>query len=257
MSDGEDHEQAAAPAGNGVHEGWHPVRKVRTYEQILSQIEERIRAGSLRPGDRLPGERQLSSLLGVSRASVREALRVLEALEIVVARAGRGEDSGSIITEEPGEALTSLLRFQIALSRFSMQDVIETRTMIERWAAQRAALRSTEEDTERMRETLEAMADPNLTPERFNELDTEFHVTVAKAAHNDMIAYWMQAIRSAIRREMATAFEQLPDWRAVTDSLWAEHHAIYEAIRAGDGDRAAELVDEHITNFYSSVGMVR
>ena len=246
-----------AAGDDGAVEGWQPVRKVRAYEQVLSQIEERLRAGTLRPGDRLPGERQLSSLLGVSRGSVREALRVLEALEIVVARAGRGDDSGSVITREPGEALTSLLRFQIALSRFSMQDVIEARTMVERWAAQRAAERGTAEDHERMRATLEAMADRTLTPERFNELDTEFHVTVARAAHNDMIAYWMQAIRDAIRDEMAAAFAQLPDWRAVTDDLRVQHGAIYDAIRDGDGDLAAQLIARHITGFYASVGMAR
>lgn len=242
--------------GWGADPGWRPVRRVRAYEQVLAQIEERIRAGVLKPGDRLPGERQLSAMLGVSRASVREALRVLEALEIVVARTGRGDDAGSTIRSEPGEALSSLLRFQVALNRFSIDDLVETRVMVERWAAERAASRARSVDLERMAEAIRAMEAPDLTPAQFNAADTGFHVAVASAGRNEMVIYWMQAIREAVQLEMAAAFERLTDWRATAARLTEEHRAIHHAIAEGRGEAAAGLVADHIMAFYRQVGMM-
>lgn len=249
-------ESSAASERNDsvVTDGWQPVRKVRTYEHVLEQIEERIRSGQLRPGDRLPGERQLSTLLDVSRPSLREALRVLETLEIIVPRGGgKGAESGALIAHEPGEALTSLLRFQIALSRFPMQDVVETRCIVEGGAARRAASRATQTELDELARILQRMGDGSLGPAEFNELDTDFHVTVARAAQNKMVAYWMRAIRGAIRYEMAAAFDTLEDWRGTAEQLTAEHQEIYDAICAGDGERAARLVETHITNFYAQV----
>ena len=251
-----DDERGAAPQTARADEGWRPVRRIRAYEQVLAQIEERIRAGTLKAGDRLPGERQLSSMLGVSRASIREALRVLEALEIVVARTGRGEDAGSIIRKDPGDALSSLLRFQVALNRFSIRDVVETRVMVERWAAELAATRAEPADLDALAGALRSMERPGLTPREFNELDTEFHLAVGRAAHNDMVTYWMQAIREAVRHEMTIAFERLSDWRATANRLIAEHRSIQDAIRAGDGRRAAQGIADHIVDFYAQVGMV-
>lgn len=234
--------------------GWEPVRKVRAHEQVLAQFEQRIRNGTLRPGDRLPGERELCEMLQVSRPSLREALRVLEALEIVVPRRGPGGRSGAVIAAEPGEALTSLLRLQIALSRFSMEDVVETRTIVERGAARRAALRASPDDLAAMALLLEAMENTSTSPAEFNQLDTDFHLAVARAGQNKMVAYWMQAIRDAIRQEMAAGFEQLPDWRTTIVELTKEHRGIYEAICEGDGEKAALRVEAHIINFYGEVG---
>ncbi|MEU8177707.1 FCD domain-containing protein [Microbispora hainanensis] len=111
----------------------------RAFEEVLARIEERIAADSLIVGDRLPGERQLAEQLGVGRSSVREALRVLETLGVVASQAGRGPDAGAVLTSRPGEALTDLLRLHLGLATLSMREVIDTRLMIEQWAAARAA----------------------------------------------------------------------------------------------------------------------
>src|SRR5690349_13555237 len=110
-----------------------PVEGRRAFEEIPHQLEEAIAAGHLSAGDRLPPERELAAHFQVSRTSVREALRVLEALGIVSVR--RGADNGATILEKPGNALTHLLRFHLALHHVSLTSLIEFRVVIESWAA--------------------------------------------------------------------------------------------------------------------------
>ncbi|MBX6383987.1 MAG: FadR family transcriptional regulator, partial [Microbispora sp.] len=116
-----------------------PDARPRAFEEVIARIEERIAADGLTVGDRLPGERQLAEQLGVGRSSVREALRVLETLGVVASQVGRGPDAGAVLTSRPGDALTDLLRLHLGLATLSMREVIDTRLMIEQWAAVRAA----------------------------------------------------------------------------------------------------------------------
>ena len=148
------------------------------------------------------------------------------------------------------------MRFQVALNRFSIHDVVETRVMVERWAAELAATRARAADLDAIAGAIRAMESPGLTPREFNDFDTEFHLAVGCAAHNDMVTYWMQAIREAVRHEMTLAFERLSDWQSTASRLIDEHRAIHEAIRSGDGREAARRVADHIMDFYSQVGMI-
>jgi DNA-binding FadR family transcriptional regulator len=236
---------------------WHPVRKVRTHEQVLEQIEEQILDGRLRIGDRLPSERELVDRLGVSRASVREALRVLEAMGVVVANVGTGRTSGSIVVGQPSGALSTLLRVHTALEGFSLGEVVEIRVILEKSAAAAAAERHDQQDLDPIRTTLERMDAEDLEPREFNKLDTEFHVGVALAAHNDLLTYLMRALRDAIEREMVLAFERLPDWRRAAVHLRAEHRAILAAIEAHEGQAAGQLVERHICDFYTKTAAPR
>jgi DNA-binding FadR family transcriptional regulator len=231
-------------------QGWQSIRKVRAHEQVIEQIEAQILDGRLRVGDRLPSERALGELLGVSRASIREALRVLEALEIITARPGTGSDSGSIISGSPARAMTSLLRLQVALSSFEMDEVIETRVMIESWAVKSAASRAQRDQLEGLERILAEMRDTALEPYAFNELDTAFHVGISEASGNRLTSHLMQAIRDAVRREMMRAFDHLEDWKATAETLHHEHAGILAAVVAGDGELAARLVEQHIRGFY-------
>lgn len=229
---------------------WKPVQKVRAFEQVLAQIEQQILSGQLRSGDRLPGERQLSEMLGVSRPSVREAFRVLEALEILRARTGNSEGSGSVVEGQPRAAVASVLRLHIALANFSMDDVTETRILLESWAAQQAADRQNNEALEALPPILQAMQEENISPERFNELDTDFHVGLAAASENALLSFLMMSLREAIKHKMALKFEELSDWPKTLKALRREHYAVLEAIKQGEGATAAKLIEEHIRDFY-------
>jgi DNA-binding FadR family transcriptional regulator len=229
---------------------WEPVRKVRTHEQVLAQIERKILDGSLRPGEKLPSERDLVTALGVSRTSVREALRALEAMGIIAAKVGSGRDSGSVVTGRSTDALTTLLRLHLALAQISLADLVDTRIQLERGAARGAAAAAAPTDIAGLQTLIEEMRSPDLDYPRFNTLDTEFHVGVARVSGNALAANLMQALRAAVESEMTAAFERLPEWRTAADALVNEHEAILRAIEKGAGDAAADLVTDHIRGFY-------
>lgn len=237
-------------SSDGETFGLTPVVKVRTHQEVLHKLQEAIFDGTLKPGDRLPGERQLSETLGVSRASVREALRILEALDVLSARTGSGRQSGSIIEAAPDDALPNLLALYVALNHFSMRDVIEVRQVIERWAASRTAEHATEGDLAEAERLLDAMDNEGLTREEFRELDTQFHIAIVGGAGNPLLSYLMRSLRTALERRMLEAFEAESDWPTLAKQLRQEHREVYRALADRDPEKADRCVTEHLTGFY-------
>ena len=229
--------------------GWRPVTRSRTYQLVVDAVEEQILGGALKVGDHLPPERELATLLGASRPAVREGLRMLEARG-VLQTVGAGPGSATVVTALPGEALTHLLRLHLALSSFRNTDVVEARVMLERRSAVLAALHASPAERDRMREVLERMADPTLSMEAFNELDTDFHVSLADASDNLLVADMTRAIRGAVRDALLQEFRKRGEWAGTAARLSAEHRAIYEAVVAGDPAAAAEATERHIRGFW-------
>lgn len=233
-------------------QAWQTVRRIRTHEQVLTQIQEKILTGRLQVGDRLPSERELVEALGVSRTSVREALRVLESMGIVDAHVGSGRDAGSTVAGRSTEALSHLLRLHMALSQFKLADLVETRTQLERAAAERAATEATTQDIERLRSLVHSMAAPGIDHETFHELDTEFHISIAKASRNTLTVDLMQTLRDAVKSEMKAAFARVHDWTSMVQRLTSEHCEILAAIENQNGHDAAHRVAQHISGFYET-----
>lgn len=226
---------------------------VKNYELVLHRVEADLAAGRLRIGGRLPGERVLAEQLGISRPSVREAVRVLEAMGVVRTATGSGPEAGAVIVAEPVSPLTAVLRLHLATNHLPMGDVVQTRLLLESWAAREAAERRVEPgELEVAEELLDRMDRPGLSPEEFHLLDAEFHVALSGLAGNVLIAAVMASLRSAIHEYVLAAVPNLPDWEATTVGLRAEHRAILTAVRTGQPDRAAELVTAHIRGFYQA-----
>lgn len=233
---------------------WQPITRSRSHELVVDQVEEQILAGRLRVGDRLPGERDLASHLQVSRSAVREAIRTLEAQGVVRSAVGSGKDAGTVVSALPSEALTRLLRFHVALANFPIPDVVAARVMLERSSARLAAENAGEGDLATMRAALDGMDAPGVDRERFNELDTAFHVAIAEASRNRLVADMTIAIRDSMRRPILHALEALgQDWERVAEQLRADHHAIFKAIESGDGALAEERVDQHIRSAHAAL----
>jgi GntR family transcriptional repressor for pyruvate dehydrogenase complex len=230
--------------------GWEPVQRVRTYEQVMAQIEERILDGRLKAGDHLPSERELAALLGVSRPSLRESLRVLEALGVVDVRRGGGPDGGAVLHSAPGDGMVNLLKLQIALAHFSWADVLETRMSLEAWSVEEAAYRANDDDHRELTAILDRMEDPTIDSAEFNRLDATFHVKIAESTGNALTAHFMGSLRTAIHRQMVEMYAELADWRETAKTVRAEHREILQAIIERDGRKAAELVRHHIADFY-------
>lgn len=233
---------------------WRPVAAKPTYRLVVDRIEEQIVAGALQVGDRLPPERELATLLQVSRPAVREGLRMLEAQGVLRMGVGTRPDSGTIVTAVPDEALTRLLRLHVALSSFPHPHVVEARVMLERWSARLAALHAGEEDRRRMRELVERMADETLAPAEFSELDTAFHVALAEAGGNRLVADMTKAIRGAVRHSILDALERRLDrWPATAAQLRAEHATILDAVLTGDPETAETAVEAHVRGFFAGL----
>ena len=229
--------------------GWRPVTRSLTYQLVVEAVEQQILSGALKVGDHLPPERELASLLGASRPAVREGMRMLEA-QGVLRTVGAGPGSATVVTALPSEALTRLLRLHLALSSFRTADVVEARVMLERRSAELAAQNASPAEHDRMRAVLDRMDDPALPMEEFNELDTDFHVSIADASDNQLVADMTRAIRGAVRDTLLKAFRARDDWPGTATRLRGEHRAIYDAVVAGDPTEAADAVERHIRGFW-------
>ena len=233
---------------------WQHIPRMRAYELVIRQIEDQILAGALHVGDQLPAERDLAAKLGVSRAAVREAMRAMEAQGVVRSGVGVGPDSGTFLTSMPSKALTQFLRLHMALANFPIDDVLEARIMLERWSARLAARQASAEDLTAMARLLDAMDAETDDMQAFNELDTDFHVAMAEAAHNTLITEMTTAIRHSMRSMVLASFRDHGDWPRLSDQLRTQHRAIYDAIVARDQQRAADAVEEHLRSAYATLG---
>ncbi|UTT59964.1 FadR/GntR family transcriptional regulator [Cellulosimicrobium cellulans] len=247
---------------------------MRTHERVLARIEADLAAGRWALGERLPAERALAEELGVSRPSVREAIRVLEAMGIVRTAVGSGPDAGATVVDRPAAGLGAAVRLHVASGTLAVRDVVETRVLLETWAADAAAERivagraTGQEGSDPgagAREVVEALAaagalldrmdDPALAAEEFRELDASFHVLLVRLAGNPLVEAVMTGLRGAIESYVAQGSATLPSWERTAARLCAEHRAVLAAVTAGDGDRAAREVRAHIEGFYAETGL--
>lgn len=222
-----------------------------TYEMVLAHIERGLTTGELRPGDRLPAERELAAGLGASRQAVREALRVLQAQGVIRSQVGTGDGSGTVVVPAPARALGRVLQLHLAVNSFPVDDVTEARVMLERFSAGLAAERRTAADLLAMGAELDAM-DADLDPDAFSDADIAFHVLIAGAAGNRLVNELTVAIRESVRGVLLGAMREV-DWPVLRERLRGEHRAIHTALGDGDGERAASLMEAHIRRFHGGL----
>ncbi len=189
----------------GTTPDWQPLQRSRTYELVLDQVEEQILAGKLGVGDRLPPERAHG---GDARGQPgrRPGGAAGDGSQGVLRRpkVGTGPESGSVIAGLPSLGLSRLLRLHVALANFPLADVVEARVHPGTASARLAAAHATSDQLARMRACMERMADQAVTREEFNDVDTEFHVVLAEAAGNKLVADMTIAMRNAMRPHPAT-----------------------------------------------------
>ncbi len=226
----------------------------KSYDVVLQDVEAKLRSGVLKLGDRLSGERALAQEYEISRASVRDAIRVLSVLGVVKASPGSGPSSGTQIIAEPSIGLSNALRLHMASSSLPADDVIEARVLLESWGACGAARRCATgavppERLDALDALLTSMEEPDITPEQFHLLDAQFHTELTALAGNAVIESFMGSMREAVRSYVMESVERMEDWRSLAEGLKREHRAILEATRAGRSDDAAAFVEAHIRGF--------
>jgi len=224
----------------------------QAHQVVLAHIEKQLLAGELHNGDQLPPERDLAVTLGVSRSAVREALRVLQAQGLVASQPGPGR--GTRLSDSQGEALGRLFRLHLALASTSISDLTETRIALERATAALAAHNAKPARLRAIERRLQAMED-TFDLDAFNELDTEFHVEIARAADNKFIGNLTAAIRQALRAPIRAASLAMDDWQELRSDLVAQHRQVFETIRSGDAERAASVMEAHIRTAYAVLNL--
>ncbi|MHA3725035.1 FadR/GntR family transcriptional regulator [Leucobacter sp. HY1910] len=221
---------------------------MKAHEVVMAWVTEELASGRLHIGDHLPSERALAQTLEVSRSSLREAMRVLEALGTIQTSTGSGPRAGTIITAAPEQALSLALNLQLATKHIGQRHIYETRLLLETWAARH--VEPGLGDWARAAELLEAMDAPDLTVDAFLTLDAEFHTLLSHAADNPLISSLMDALRRAVADHTSALARSLPDWPVTCARLRAEHREILAALRSGSGSRGAALLRSHIEGYF-------
>ena len=221
----------------------------RAWMTVLDHIESDLIDGTLAPGDHLPPERQLALDLGVGRSSVREALRVLEVLGLIRTQTGSGPGAGAIIIATPGGGMSALMRLQVAASGFAVADVVKTRLILE--GAVVTELAGGGHDLAASIALLDAMDNHDLAAQEFLALDQQFHLTLAEATDNQVVAAMMAGLRSSIESYVVSGLAGIDDWNRTAQRLRLEHRGVLAAIESGDAGAASARIHDHITRYYA------
>src|SRR5262247_2202374 len=209
-------------------------------EQVVAHVRQLIEQGALRPGDRLPAERDLAAHVGVSRPTVRAGLRALAAIGVVQSRHG----SGTYIPDGPPALGTDALSFLAALHGFTRDDMYEARRILEVGAAGLAAERATHEQIATLAEEVASLFAAMADPQVFLVHDINFHRAVAAASGNPIVASLVEMVSALYyeRRRDTAARASDRDMRDAAEM----HRKIYQAIRARDADEARRAMQTHL-----------
>ncbi len=224
-----------------VSESMRTVHRTSVSDDIVAQLTDLIARNVLKPGDRLPPERELCKQFGVGRSSLREALRSLSVMGILDGRVGEGT-----FVCDNSQYLERALQWGFRLDGKKLQDLSETRLMLESQNVFLAAERATETDLETIAEALAGMEGALQDWERFLENDLRFHLLIAKATHNSILYSLLETTRNHLQEWIKGSLSEpsLAGPRAEL-SLW-EHHKILAALRQRDTEGARLAMAAHI-----------
>ena len=207
-------------------------RKAPVYEEVMVRLAGLVNQGRLKPGDRLPSERALAERMRVSRATLREALRVMQLQGLITSRRGAGNFIAGGKPEELAEALHHL----------ALQDIFELRLLIEPSIAALAAERANRHDLLRLESILQQQEQEVKARRIAGPTDGAFHSTLAEATHNRAL---LQVGATLMKVISPSRNETLQTPERARLSL-ASHRRIVEGIRAGDAVEARHAMEEHI-----------
>ncbi len=243
------HKVAAIPLVADPPTPFRSVVKNPIYLQVANQMREAILAGQLSPGDRLPTERALCVQFGVSRASVREALRALQAQGLLSGRE-RLSPHRTTVSRASNDSLSAALAQTVRLRNVGLSDLVDVRCALETTTLERAAERRLPKPLEMARLELTVMRAPDIDVEAFHRADVRFHLALVAASGNEALLAVMSAVRDSISEHLLTALRALPNQKQGLRRLCEEHEAIFAAVESGDGARAATLGRLHVEKFY-------
>jgi GntR family transcriptional repressor for pyruvate dehydrogenase complex len=216
----------------------------RLSDVVATSLETRILDGSLKPGDRLPGERELAVEMGVSRPSLRGALQALAAKGLLVTRHG----GGTFVTDRMQAAFSDPWQRMLDEHPVVHDDMLEFRHMLEGQAAQLAAQRATDDDIARISASFDALqaAFNGNDLEQCIAADVGFHQAIAEASHNVMIGHLSASLHQVVRGHVQDNLEYLIARPELWQQLKLQHQAIWDAVRQRTAGNAGQAAHQHI-----------
>jgi len=224
---------------------FEPVHPEKISQSVVRQIEQLILRGILKPGERLPSERELAERLGVSRPSLREALAELQESGLLVSRAGAGVFVGDVL----GSAFSETLIRMFANHDEAVLDYITFRRDMEGLAAERAARMGTDTDLKvidtifRKMETAHNKRDPSEEA----GLDADFHLSIIEASHNVIMLHMMRSMYQLLREGVFYNRQIMFKQRTTRDQLIDQHRTINDALQDRDPIAARAAVEAHLS----------
>jgi GntR family transcriptional regulator, transcriptional repressor for pyruvate dehydrogenase complex len=219
-----------------------PIRPKKISEEIVEQIKVLIAQGQIHPGERIPSERDLGRMLGVSRPSVREAIMALEAMGLLESRQGGGTYVRSLTETSLSDPLTSMVEGNPGL----LQALVEVRMGMESWSAFLAARRITDAEVEELRSLLAEMEKQSQRGGWDSAVDARFHYSIASATHNTIQLHILDTIRGLFHATIEVALTEFYRREGFLEALLAQHRHIFEAIRDRNPEGARRAMTEHL-----------
>lgn len=229
--------------------GFTSTRRDRVSAEILRQLKSTILAGRLKPGDKLPSEKQLAQQFQSSRGSVREAIRALEQAGLLVVRRGAG--GGARVADGNLRHVTDSLFTLIRLGNVSIHHLTEVRVILEPWIARLAAQRITEPELARIEAYVAKHAEAIAAGHLHATADLGFHRMLAEAAKNPLLVLFAHSMADSMVEEVVARLEMDA---ATNRSNLAFHQRIYAALARRDREEASRAMLEHVTEVQDRLG---
>jgi GntR family transcriptional repressor for pyruvate dehydrogenase complex len=219
-----------------------PINRTTLGEQVASQLAGMISARKWKPGDKLPSEFELRKTLNIGRSTLREALRSLSYVGLVVIKPGEG----TFVSHGPGKPIHEVFAQGIIRSREDVNDLFETRVVLETELAALCSQRASEADLEELESHILAMEkNKDHRAVDFASLDTKFHLAIAQGAKNRMLGRMFQSIQGLIK-EILTMREYILGGH---DETCVSHRKILVALKQRDATAARTAMHEHLCGF--------
>ena len=242
-------EPTAAPTPTATT--FERVRPVRLYERVVEQIEAALARGEIKPGERLPSERELVVQFGASRSTIREALRVLESNGLV--RSRPGDPHGPEVLPFSTGQLAKQMRRLVSAQPLGLAELIASRMILDSSANRLAARLHTPEgelaETEPAIEAMRAATDEGY--QAFSEADFAFHEAIARASRNTLIQVSNQVVRDTVLGLISDKIAHARNAKALMRTSLAHHEEVLDAIRSRDGEAASRASKRSLYDYYA------
>jgi GntR family transcriptional repressor for pyruvate dehydrogenase complex len=211
------------------------------YDELYDQIVSMISTGELKPGDRLPPERELAKQLKVSRQSIREALKKAETQGLLEVRHGEGTFVLSMVSDWMEEPLLIMITEEVG----KVSEFLEIRKLFEVWCARKATEVASTRELKKLKKGLGEMEKAIESLEPFGQLDFEFHLSIVEASHNTLMLHMFTSLKHVFDfKYKISSFAK--NFSENHRALHTQHQEVYEAIKSRNPELAAQKMGEHL-----------